>query len=166
MGLDEEAAPGPVGPGEGASSVSEELALEQRFGDGATIHRHESLIAPWRLGVDRPREDLLAGPALPRQQDRRLEGGDAFHDLEQLDHGGRGGDDGPIAGGPLDVAAEQLVRASKPFPFLRLSEGQEDLAGLEGLGDVVVGPPFHGLDGEILRAVGRHQDDGGSGKAL
>ena len=49
VGLDEEAAPRAVGAGEGALGVPEELALEQRLGNRAAVHRDEGLAAARRL---------------------------------------------------------------------------------------------------------------------
>jgi hypothetical protein len=37
-----------------------------------------------------------------------------------------------------------------------------ELLDVEGLGDVIVGPPLHRFDGRLGRGVGRHHDDRGA----
>jgi hypothetical protein len=56
LALFELADPLPVGPGEGALLVAEQLALEERLGDGGAVDGEERLVGPVRLLVDRPRD--------------------------------------------------------------------------------------------------------------
>ena len=50
--------------GERAPHVSEQLALQQPFGERGAIDRDELARAPLREAVDRPRHQLLAGAGL------------------------------------------------------------------------------------------------------
>ncbi len=56
------------GAGEGAARVTEQLALQQRFGNGAAIDGHERTLRPTRRRVQRARNDLFAGAALAGQK--------------------------------------------------------------------------------------------------
>ena len=141
-------------------AVPEQLALQQGLRDRRAVHRDEGLAAAGRLGVDRAREDFLAGAALARQQHRRLEAGGALHHLEHLDHRLGGGHDRVIAGSALDLAAQQLVGAAQALALARLAQREQHLGGGEGLGEVVVGAALHRLDRELRGAEGRHQDHG------
>src|SRR5262249_60200288 len=61
----------PVGPGERPLFVTEELALEESFGQRAAVDRHEGSGRARRSFVDRPGDLLLAGTRLAHQQDGR-----------------------------------------------------------------------------------------------
>ena len=162
--LHEEPAAGAIGAGEGSLGVTEQLALQERLGDRAAVHRDERLVSAPGLGVDRPGENLLARPALPGEQHRRLELGGALQELEDLDHDGRGRHDGPLSDRAVDVPLEKRIGAAQPLPLLGLANGQEQLGGLEGLRQIVVGAALHRLDGEIGGPVGRHHDHGRPGE--
>ncbi len=53
--------------------------------------------------------------------------------------------------------------APQPLAFLRLAEGEQQLGGLEGLREVVVGAAAHRLEREFLGAIRGHQDQRGVG---
>jgi hypothetical protein len=61
------------GAGEGAPFVPEELSLEQRRGEGGTVHMDEDPLAP-REAVKQPRAHALPDPGLPGDQHRRVQG--------------------------------------------------------------------------------------------
>jgi hypothetical protein len=50
--------------GERAFLVAEEFALDQAFGEGAAVHRHEGLAAAAAQVVHMPRDQFLAGAGL------------------------------------------------------------------------------------------------------
>ena len=164
VGLDEEAAPRATGAGERALCVTEEFALEQAVRNCAAVDRNECLCPTWRLGVDGTRQYLFACTALAREKGGGLVGRRSFEHLEQLDHPLRGRDDRAVAEYSLDVALQLLVGLAELLPFVGLLQREQDLVGLEGLREVVVGAPAHGLDGEILGAVGGHQHDRDAGE--
>src|SRR5690606_20115237 len=64
------AGPRPDRSGEGALLVTEHLGLEQVRRNRPAIDRDERLVVPLALGVDRAGDELLAGAALPEDQDR------------------------------------------------------------------------------------------------
>src|SRR6185369_9603704 len=63
--------------GERSFLVAEELAFEQRLGEGGAVDRDERPARPPALAMDRPRRHLLAGSALPADEDGRVAGSDA-----------------------------------------------------------------------------------------
>ena len=67
-------------------------------GQRGAVHLHERLVAPARRGVERARDQLLAGAALAANQHRDVGVGDALDQLAHLGH-------------PLAVAEEQRVTA-------------------------------------------------------
>ena len=73
-----------VGAGERAAHVAEQLGLEQRLRQRAAVERDERLLAPQRVEVDRPRDELLAGARLARHQDRAVGARDGLDHLEHL----------------------------------------------------------------------------------
>src|SRR5207244_7706809 len=60
---------------EGAALVSEDLALDERLGNGGAVDGDERALAAVGALVDRPRDQLLAGAALAVDEDRGAAGG-------------------------------------------------------------------------------------------
>jgi hypothetical protein len=164
VGLGEEPAPRAVGAGERPLGVPEELALEQRLRDRGAVHGDEGVVPARGLRVDGAGEHLLARAALALEEHGRLVLRGALDQLQHLDHRRRGRDDRPLADRALHVALEELVRAAELLPLAGLAQREQDLRGLEGLREVVVGAAPHGLDGEVGGAVSRHQDHGDAGQ--
>ncbi len=75
------------GAGEGALLVPEELALDERLGQGAAVDDDEGPRGARREVVDPAGEHLLAGPGLARDEDRESARGDAAGELEDPRHG-------------------------------------------------------------------------------
>ncbi len=69
--------------GERALLVAEQLALEQALGQRAAVDRHDGKVPPRAGGVDRPRDELLAGAALAADQHGRV---GPRHRGDQLEH--------------------------------------------------------------------------------
>jgi hypothetical protein len=131
LGERDAAAPAARRARERAAHVAEQLALQQRLGDGAAVHRDERARGARRAAVDEAREHLLAGARLALQQHRRVARRDALarpHDgghrrAFAMDDGGRGAGVGeaqrgdghgfhPSFGGPS--AGAGLVRRPSP----------------------------------------------------
>src|SRR5690606_14975540 len=68
--------------GEAALLVAEQLALEQRLGERGAVQLDERTGDARRALVERVRDELLAGPALAGDQDRRTARRDLVDDLE------------------------------------------------------------------------------------
>ena len=65
------------GASEGAAHVTEQLALDERLGDGAAVDRDEGAVGAGTVRVNQAREDLLARPGLAGEQHGSIAGGDA-----------------------------------------------------------------------------------------
>ena len=61
------------GAREGALGVTEELGLDECFGDRGCVEGNESLIGSRTVLVNGARNELLAGSGLPLQQHRCVE---------------------------------------------------------------------------------------------
>ena len=69
VGQLEPADPPGDGAGEGALLVAEQLALDQPRGQGGAVDLDERLVRAPAAGVDRPGDQLLAGPGLAGDED-------------------------------------------------------------------------------------------------
>src|SRR5262249_15353144 len=67
-----------------AAYVSEQLVLDQALRDCSTVDRDEGLISSRPGVVNRSRCQLLSGPGLPFDQDRRVGVGDALDQSHRL----------------------------------------------------------------------------------
>ena len=156
----EEPLPVPVRAGEGSLHVPEELALDQLGGEGRAVQRHEGAPAAGALGVERPRRQLLPGPALAPQQHAHVGGPGAADEMVRLAH--RGG----VADQPAELARELLpqpsVLAAQRQHLPRPPRHRADLLVVEGLGDVVVRPELEGPHRDPLVAVRRHEHEEGA----
>jgi hypothetical protein len=115
--------------GEGALLVTEELALEERLGDGAAVDGDEGLVRARAGPVDGPGDEFLARPALALDQDACVAGGHALRLGEHVLHErGTRHDLLPpgLPGAPSALAA--AVRAGSPLDL------GEELVGVVGLG--------------------------------
>jgi hypothetical protein len=68
MSLLEQTAFGAVGTREGPALVAEQLALDQLARHGRAIYFDEGCVAPRAQPMQCPTDELLAGPALPRDE--------------------------------------------------------------------------------------------------
>ena len=138
-GLDEQAGARPLGVGERAAHVAEQLALEQRRRHRGAVDGDERLIAARRQVVKRARDELLAGAALAGDRARsrrcRRRGGPsrsvsriaglvpAMPSIGDVAIGGRAQ--------PLDLAAQRQV-------LDRAADRDRERVDLHRLGDEVV----------------------------
>ena len=82
-----------VGPGEGASLVSEQFAFEKRFGNGGTVDGQQRPIAAVAMVVDGSGDEFLAGARLAQNQDAHVRRGHASDGLVDFLHLRRAADD-------------------------------------------------------------------------
>ncbi len=112
----------PVGAriGERALHVAEHLALEQTLGEPAEIDRHQRPGRARRGGVQPLGHDFLAGPVLAADEDVRIGGRHAVHELEDRPH--RGG---------LRDQLGRAVPAQQPILALQPARAPERAAELD-----------------------------------
>jgi hypothetical protein len=112
--------------------VAEELALDEARRHRAAVGDHEGLVRARASSMDRPREDVLADPALALHQDGEIGRRGLLQQREQVPHDGR----------DPDRPAELRRRARREVERLRVDRDRERrLADLErsvgGEGQVV-----------------------------
>ena len=135
--------------------MAEELRIEERRGEGGSIHGDEGLVGPAADPVDGPGHQLLAGAALAADEDAVVAQGDAFHLGQRLHEPPVLGDE-VLEGLPeaRPVPASALANPAKLLAHARkLSSARSRQAieppGLHRLAQVVMGAELHGLDGEL-----------------
>ncbi len=110
--------------------MAEQLRFQERLGQGRAVHRDERPVGPGTRRVDRTRDHLLPGAALPAQQDRGAGGGDARHLGEDLLHPLALADDVLDPVGPADLLLELL-----PLPLELLLQPFERRMQFQRLSD-------------------------------
>ena len=103
-------APDPVadGAGEGAAHVAEELALEELARERPAVHRDEGAGAAGGVRVEGAGDELLAGAALARHEDRRLAPVERLDEVDDPEHDGGAGDEAVRGEHRLDEAVVGL----------------------------------------------------------
>ena len=141
-------------PGEGTLDVTEELALHETRRDGAAVHLHERSMLPATLGVDRPRDQLLAGSGLAGDEYRRI-GRRHLPDLVQhAQEGAAAADHLHEVVLPADLLLQIDVLGVEPLPE-RVDLREGSLQGLLGLHALELGPGPGGKDLDHRQAAGR-----------
>ena len=144
---------------EGALLVTEQLRFEQRVGYRREVHGDERLVAPEALPMDRARHQLLAGAALRGDEHGDGRGRHLRDQLVQPRHARMPAHQRVEAMRPVEFRA-QVAHLALEQPVLGgLAHEEEDLVGLEGLDDVVVGPRLHGVHRRSHLRHRGHQDD-------
>lgn len=69
--------------------MAEQFRLDQRFGQGGAVHDDQRLVPARRQAVEALRDQFLAGPALPDDQDRPVEFGGSSGLLDRVQKGQR-----------------------------------------------------------------------------
>ena len=145
--------------GERAFHVAKELALEQRFRNGAAVDGDESLVGPGAALVHEPGDELLAGAALAGDEHGgRVTCDLARHVERRLDRGAVADDRVGAANG-AELVLQLLYLRAQLLALRRFAHGEHDLFGPERLLHVVVGAFLHRCDGRVGIAVRAHGDD-------
>ena len=154
MGLHEQPGMGRPGVGEGPLHVAEQLALQQRLRQRRAVDGdHRGVLAAAGV-VERACDSLLAGAALPGDQDRGVRIGHSLDELpDRLHRRALARDLADHAGGVhlLSQASDLVAQGAVLHGTVeRQGEGRH----VERLGDEVVGPGPDGLDGRLHAAEG------------
>ena len=143
------------GAGEGPLHVPEQVGLEEIRRQVARIDGDERAIGADRVLVQRARDQLLAGPALAVDQDRRPARRRLDDQVEHLAHPRALADDlAEVVGVRLEVLAERAVLGDQPVLRQRVAQDDQHLVVLERLADVVEGAALHRRDRVLDRRVG------------
>ncbi len=137
-----------------------QLALEEGLGHGGAVDRHERFVGPGAFVVNRLGDQLLAGAALPLDQDGAgIAAGDLFHHGQHVFHMPAAADD---VGDPVFArlfGTQMGDLAFKLSGFEGLLDDDGELVEVEGLVDVVVGAHPHRLYRRLQHAEGGNHDD-------
>ena len=140
--------------------MAEQFRLEHAFGHAAGVDRDHRPAGARRHGVQRLRDQALAGAVLAGDQDVGVRRSDARDHLEHRPHGGRLGEDRRSS-----VGLQRLVRGLELAPAangaaelgLRAHDRQQPLVFPRLLHEVA-GAAAHRLDGDVDRAPRGHHD--------
>jgi hypothetical protein len=141
--------------------VAEELALEQRVGQGGAVDLDEGLAGARRLFVEGLGDALLAGAGLAENEDRGLRGRGAADDLKHRLELGRLADDVGQPEALADAFAQGRRLAHEAALLEDLVEDDDDGVHVERLDEVVLGAGSHGFDGGVDGGERGHDDEFG-----
>ena len=143
--------------------MAEELALDEFGGDGGAVDRDERVISALALLVDRPRDQLLAGPALAGDEDIGLGPRHLPDHLVDVLHRRAVADDHREVQAAPELPFELLLLVlDRPQPD-GLGQRLQQFVLVEGLGNEVVGPLVHGLTAVSVDAKAEIMITTGSG---
>ena len=111
-------------PCECAPIAPEQLALNEFLGNGGTIHLDERALRSPAVPVDIPRDEFLAGPALPQDEYATVRG---CHHLDLFPNGQDGAAFPDHVESALDLFAQAPVLLRKDHAFQGVGQRQEDL---------------------------------------
>src|SRR5207247_8611067 len=129
-----------VGALEPAPLVAEQLRLDERLDDRRRVDRDERLVSARPLPVDRARDELLARPALPRDEHRRRRARDLGDHPAELLHRRVLAHDLLGLLGPGELRAQEGHLALERALLESAANELEELVLLEGLRQVIERP--------------------------
>jgi hypothetical protein len=130
--------------------VAEQLAFQERFGQGGAVDLDERSVGARALFVQHARDELFAGSALASYERRRPRRGHAAYQIAHLLHLRRGAD---------QLRIGRSVPAGVPRYLERSIHYEQNVLALERLQEEVGGPASHRVHGERDRAMRRENDD-------
>ena len=143
------------GVGERPADVAEQLALENVLAQRRAVERHERLLLPRAVLVDRLGDQLLAGAGLALDQHGGVGRRDPLQPVDHVVHLRAVADD-PLEAELLVEPAIQLgVRPPQVLVARRVLDHRPQLLQIERLEQIVERPLLHRLDGRLDRAVAR-----------
>src|SRR5829696_2970356 len=149
------------GPREGALLVPEQGRLDQVFGDGAAVDRHERLALAIARSLDRPRQHFLADARLALDEHRDVGFSGALGEPNESAHIGALGGEVAEAQGSRGAPAHAPDLALKGIDPERVLDRDLQALGPDRLDHEVDGSGAHGRDDRLNGAVRRLHDDGG-----
>src|SRR5262249_47671675 len=139
--------------GESAFLVTEDLALEQRFGNGRAIDRNKRHLPARAQLVDRLRNQFLAGARLAPDQDVGLRRRRLLDGLVNLPHVRAVADHLAEAAVLTELLAQHLHLAERVLPLDDLVEQDLQSLWFDRLGEIVVRPFLDRFDGGLDRPL-------------
>jgi len=147
-----------AGSGEGTFLVAEDLALDEAVGYGGGVDGDEGPLGARAQVVDRAGRQLLARPALPRDDDRRVGGAHAPDQFVDFAHGPAAAHEAAEASSLIELRQQPVRPAPQLDLLLGRLEDRPQLRVIERLGDEVVRAVLHGFDRDVDAPLGRDQN--------
>ncbi len=140
--------------------MPEELALEQRLGQGSAVDGHERTRTSRTLAVKCARDELFARAALARDEHAHLRAPDPLEKVVQLPHGAAASHQLGEFPRPLYLVAQLEEARAQPAELHGAVENQRRDPHVEGFGQKVVRSGADGADGRVQAAEGGHHHNG------
>ncbi len=144
---------------EGAFFVAEDLALEQRLGNGRAVQRDVRLQGPRAELMDGLRDEFLARAGLAPDEHRGSGRRSLFNGAIHLAHGWALTDEAAEAALLAQLPPQDLDLAQRVRPLDGLVEQDAQPLRIHRLGHVVVSAQLHRLHRRLDRPLGREDDD-------
>ena len=138
--------------------MAEELALEERRGEGRAVDRDERAVRARGKVVDGLRDELLARAAGALDQDRGLRRGGLADHVEEPLHRGGAADDVLQAVARVEPLVQLAVLALQIPGAQGAGEHEVELVEVHGLREEVLRAELHRLHRRLHRPVGGEQD--------
>ena len=141
--------------------MAEQLGLQQILRNAAAIDCHEGQLGLRAVIMDRPRDELLAGPAFTQQEDvgRRIP--DLADRREDPEHVLVPGDHVAEVDRIVRVPLKRSLFLLESLRIQGLPDEALEVIDVEILLDIVVGPLFHRAHRGFTRRISRNQDHEG-----
>ncbi len=146
--------------GECAFFMAEDLALDQRLGNGRAVDGNKGVGLARAQVVERARHQFLAGAAFAGDEDGDVGGGDLLDETEDFAHGAGTADHGAEDAGFAEAAARHF-KLDLGFA-LAGGVGQDgaQAGGVNRFLEEVVSAQLHGVDGQLNGAHGGEDHHG------
>src|SRR5512133_149959 len=152
--------------GEGTFDMTKQFTLQQVTGDGGTVDGNEGGVFAGTVGMDRTGNQLFTGTRFSGYQNGRLGVGHLANHLKDLLHLFGGTDNRAKIGLVRQLTLQPPVLLRQAAELQRLADRQLECLPVEGLGDVVKGPGFHGFHSDIYRPEGGYDNHQGLRRTL
>ena len=153
----------PVGAGECAALVPEELALEQGLGEAGAVDRQEDPLGSAARLVEGTGDELLPAARLAQNQDRRVGRREALHQLAQLPYRRTLPDQLARANEEAHLPAQSFVLAVEPGSLSRSPDDRQDLFPLKGFRQEIERARAHGVHRQLHGSHSGQKNHGNGG---
>ena len=147
-----------ISSGERTSFMSEEFAFQEGLGNGCTIDGEKRSLASSTMLVQGSCDELLTGAALTDDEHIDILRGNAANLLADRLHRHAAADESIRSVFRPISFIEQRRHMRHPADHQSLFDHSLQLLGVERLGEIVIGPQFHRLNGGLGRAESCDED--------
>ena len=135
--------------------MAEQLALDQLARDGCHVDGDEGTVAPFGVVVQHASDQFLAGARLPGDHDREVGSREPRQDAIDFLHGRRAADQRQLLG----IGLRRAALLAPTGLGQRAADDADDLAQVEGLGEILERALLGGRERRHQRVLRTHDDD-------